>query len=469
MSTSSSSYYAARSKARLQGRRPLCHSYDTRQAGFGLPHFVPSTPSKKKSARAAPSTPSRKRGARLPSLQGVQPVSPSPHLSSKRRRIAPPLTDDEQAEKEVVDLLSPQLQHERDLTQDQVVQPPLAQWARLCQLDADIAGLLRERASLTSELASRTFSTLTLPVEVLGEIFGHVHDPTVLLAVCGHWNDVALSLPLLWSTFTLRFSLLTLPKKLPMARTLLMRSRRCPLFLTLRYGPDRLGSSIIGWEFYNLLLNTLGHSNHFLRLEYLDVGVSLISTSLELLRTPMPMLKHLCLWLDRIYTTELLAMLPQTFPRLHSIELRHVLMTPSVELPWQQITTLRCDDIQCRQFLEIIAQTPALVECEISRLHRGVDDHIGIPPLKHLQSLVFTQYEPEEDLRRTLFPVSTLTVPALRLLQIPETYLHSPSYDDLLKLVKRSQCRLEELRVIDLTYTSEQTFTQKLACNPWHK
>lgn len=343
--------------------------------------------------------------------------------------------------------------------------------ARLGRIDAAISQLQLQKESLTKQLDARKYSVLTLPNELVAEIFIHALDrpslngyplPTVLAQVCCHWRNVALSLPMLWRTISLKLNSLTLDRRLMMAKTWFRRSGRRPLSLTLKYGPDCRGVTHVGPHF-PLFIREL--SPQFSRLEHLDVGVTLRGDSLELLRHPMPQLKHLALTMNRVYTTESpVVMSPENVPLLRSLELRHFHPYHELSFPWEQITTLICDHIEYRDLCKILEQSPALLHCAVSRMQRGLATPSPVT-LPRLESLIFSLYDFDDSLFG-IFPISHMTLPALRILQIPETYLRYPSFDALLAFVSRSRCSLEELRIIDLTHTSEQAYIDKFSAIP---
>jgi hypothetical protein len=253
-----------------------------------------------------------------------------------------------------------------------------------------------------------------------------------------------------------------------MANTWIERSGVGPLFISLKYGPVDCGTVIITAELQEFLLEL---SEHFSRLERLEVGVTLSGPTLQHVRYPMPRLIHLTLWMDRIYTASSpLVISPESVPLLRSIELRrcYVLSVVSLVFPWKQITTLTCDHIEFRHLRTILQQTPALSHCVVSHMERGSSGNNSMLPitLPDLESLIFSHYSPNENPLHGIFPISAMTLPALRILQIPETYLRHPSLDDLLALVSRSGCSIEELRIIDLTHSSKQTYMDKFPSIP---
>ncbi|KAJ7665161.1 hypothetical protein DFH06DRAFT_1127521 [Mycena polygramma] len=332
---------------------------------------------------------------------------------------------------------------------------------------------IRER-SFTRQLDS---PILTLPNELIAEIFTHVCDPTLVAQICRHLRDIALSCPSLWCTFSLTPNRYNLPSQLVMTKEWLTRSGGRPLSVTIDDGgsPTNLENfqalAPPSALYYRLVLPMLKHRDTLSRLERLDFRMDLSSSSLKLLQTEMPILTHLGLSANRVRTlfgTGPVVVSPQSFPRLRSIELRCVLATPSFRFPYAQITTLRIDDVEYRQLRDILAQTTALVHCEVSNIRPGALDDGKMIRLEHLESLVFSEYRRWGYSRweDVVFPIAAMTLPSLRILQIPEIYLNYPPYKGALALVERSGCRLEELRIMDLTYTSEATFREKLACVP---
>jgi hypothetical protein len=112
-----------------------------------------------------------------------------------------------------------------------------------------------------------------------------------------------------------------------------------------------------------------------------------------------------------------------------------------------------------------LEQTPALLHCAVSCMWCGLAtlSHVMLP---HLESLIFSLYDFDEHLLFGIFSISYMTLPALCILQIPETYVHYPSFDMLLAFVSRSWCSLEELHIINLTHTSDQAYRDKFSAIP---
>lgn len=302
---------------------------------------------------------------------------------------------------------------------------------------------------------------LALPNELICEIFGYVDGPAVLAEVCRHWRRIALSRPTFWSRLVLRLNDSTLEKTWVAARLSLLRSGSTPFSLSLRYGPNFVRWCGLGSLFTDFLGDIV---NHLSRLERLDIRVILHGDTAQFLRLPMPQLTHLSISVRCLNSS--VTMVESSVPELRSIDFYRFTPLGGFECPWRQLTSLSFDHIDFDDLHGVLLTTPALVHCAVSRMRRSFTHAITQAPkpkivLEHLQSLRFSLYELHENPVHGVYPLSFFGLKklrSLRLLQIPETYLHYPAYTDVLELVQESGCRLEELRVIDVTFTSEQTW-----------
>ncbi|KAF7326694.1 F-box domain-containing protein [Mycena venus] len=156
--------------------------------------------------------------------------------------------------------------------------------ARIAEIDAQISDLERyihslqeERSSLEGRLATYTYPVLTLPDEIVSEIFINFlpvypkcpqpigpESPYLLCQICREWRDIAFATPALWRAISLSFGKVhRIPQKLHYLDTLLKRSGLCLLSIQLesrttdRSELAELGPTII---------------KHGGRLEYLDLS-----------------------------------------------------------------------------------------------------------------------------------------------------------------------------------------------------
>ncbi|KAJ7149590.1 hypothetical protein C8R46DRAFT_862117, partial [Mycena filopes] len=70
-----------------------------------------------------------------------------------------------------------------------------------------------ERSSLKSHLGAYVYPVLTLPNELVSEIFLHTREissdsstleaPLLVSCICRHWRDIALSTPERWDTVSI--------------------------------------------------------------------------------------------------------------------------------------------------------------------------------------------------------------------------------------------------------------------------
>ncbi|KAJ7631939.1 hypothetical protein DFH06DRAFT_1140293 [Mycena polygramma] len=391
------------------------HSYATRSRDPPSPSKPPRSPNAiKRGVRSSPSKP--------------RPVAQSPEKARVRRN---------EGEKgniqcdDAVELLSPALQRR----------------TRLIEVNLALIQLQREKEHLTAQFQ---YSVLTLPVEITSEIFRHAvflpplgaGPPTsmVVSQVCRQWRVIALADPILWSVLPLWINGQNLYNMRTMVQTFLARSSLYRSFITLRYaGNDDADTT--SHAFYLFLCYMFHHCAPVV--DHLDIEVGLCGDQVRLLRRPMPQLRHLTLWMDRVVTwdeSNRVVMSANTVPHLHSVQLHRFTTSMNITLPWAQITILACDGIGYRDLRSILLQTPALARCA------AIHDEA----LLHLEFLSFTLYNPEEDPYNSVFPIAAMeSLPSLRVLQMPEIYLQHPSCDDLVKLVNTS--RLEELLIIDRT------------------
>ncbi|KAJ7038733.1 hypothetical protein C8F04DRAFT_1255655 [Mycena alexandri] len=350
---------------------------------------------------------------------------------------------------------------------------PLASRARLFQINRELSQLELERKLLAEQLGVCKYPVLSLPNEITAEIFTHTiaaspdfgHSDSMALAqTCRHWRDVALSLPALWSAVPLRATQVSIPN---LMEIWLSRSRSSPLSLSLH---PELGAN--GFPTLSRLEKVLEAINpHLGRLERLEVGVCTRSYNFHLLQSPMPMLRRLALWCDRLSLEPPVVMAPEDVPSLRTVELYQFTRGDLLRfaLPWTRITTVVCNRIDYADWRLLLEATPALIHCEVSHLQRwGLDPRTPFT-LHNLKTLVFSLYTAEEDMLWSIFPLSEMRLPALRVLQIPEAYLRLPSVDDLQALVSRSECQLQELRIIDPLHFRKQNYLDRFPFVSFHR
>ncbi|KAJ7113020.1 hypothetical protein C8R44DRAFT_797078 [Mycena epipterygia] len=342
--------------------------------------------------------------------------------------------------------------------------------ARIATLDAQIFDLERsllslrnERQTVQARLDAHFYPVLTLPDEIVSEIFrGTLPEyplsppiygllsPTSLSQICHQWREIALSTPMLWRamSFTvpegISLEANVLPRRilhlLDVLKTGLSRSGSCPLSIQLDHPTQKTPLS----PFLQVLLP------HFTRVEHLQISHTLdpaedpfggIELALPLLRS----LKFRCYFRNGV-SSPITAFLQA--PRLHTVILTDM-RSQKIVLPWGQLTTLVLESIYSPECVAILEHAVSLVHCRIVVANRSVRPGGLTPtrPLAHLESLELVPlfaYMPHDAVAPVL---NALTLPALRKLKIQED--HKAGFIDVIAaFLSRSGCILETLHIV---------------------
>jgi hypothetical protein len=324
---------------------------------------------------------------------------------------------------------------------------------RVAEIDAEIIRLQKEREPLKDRLESYKYPVLTLPNEIISEFFIHVippyplrapttgpFSPTALGQICHKWRDIALSTPVLWSSLSITLEYRTLKKKFMFLETWLSRSRSHPVSISLI---DQRGE--VGLAEINRFLQAIClHASH---LDYLELRLPLGDSNLPLLQQPMPLLSSVELFCDRV-DTEAPVPVFQASPRLRKINIHR--FTANLVFPWSQMSTFTCDYIAYSDLAPLLGlAAESLVHCYVKHMRLGSSPTL-ITPLLALESLIFSgNFVPAYPLFFLNGLLSTMTLPALRRLHIPEEYLGAQPIHKLVAFIEKSGCSLQELRIID--------------------
>ncbi|KAJ7894003.1 hypothetical protein B0H13DRAFT_1557430, partial [Mycena leptocephala] len=112
----------------------------------------------------------------------------------------------------------------------------------LRELERALAGLRAEKTVLQGRLDSYKYPVLTLPNEIISEIFIQflpvyplcppfigILSPNTLTQICHKWREVALATPALWRAIGLSDHRISFEQQRHITVTWLKRSRHCPL------------------------------------------------------------------------------------------------------------------------------------------------------------------------------------------------------------------------------------------------
>jgi hypothetical protein len=295
--------------------------------------------------------------------------------------------------------------------------------------------LQSEKQLAQERLDSYTYPVLTLPNEIVGEIFVHVlpayplcppltgpDSPNSLAQICREWRNIALATPVLWRTISLSHRH-KVHLYLKLCDLWLSRLRCYPFFLSL----DELAFS--SSQAIDALSALVPH-----RARWQDLCLHSLSPSrLNTIHGLMPLLRTLDLSLAK--TADPFA--PQV-----SIREVPLLRSHSAErliLPWAQLTSLTLRCFYPRESVSVLQNTLNLVHCELGLVDNHDDEEIPDIPLPALRSLM---------LRGRSIPghLETLIVPALRNLRLSDSFLPFGSIDTALtSFVSKSCWKLQDL------------------------
>ncbi|KAJ7149623.1 hypothetical protein C8R46DRAFT_1125632 [Mycena filopes] len=323
---------------------------------------------------------------------------------------------------------------------------------RIAEVDAEILALKDalskvklERKALKKHLASYIYPVLTLPNEVVSEVFLQTLDkspslggrgsPIYLGHICQRWRDIALSTPSLWSTMNLAMRHFRAPQNyLRLLDAWLTRSKDCPLSITFI---DALNGRV--WIMPRIMEAILAQQARWETIEF-DTAWD----ALHNIQTALPLLRRLDIRLmapqEPTPGSTGMAGSAKTIsgPNLASVTL-YGAKAHMVRLPWIQLTSITIQ-ASLGPLVHILQSASNLCELTL-RPDRDGDNwnHLpSIPPLMHLQKLILTYGTREVQVAL----LSRLTLPALNHLDLP--VLCRP---EVVELLTRSQCPLEGLYI----------------------
>ncbi|KAJ7757269.1 hypothetical protein DFH07DRAFT_958865 [Mycena maculata] len=309
---------------------------------------------------------------------------------------------------------------------------------------------------LINRLDAYTYPVLTLPNEIISEIFIHFlpvypkrppiigsQSPILLGKISRKWRDIAFSTPALWRALAsiLRQGELG-QQQLCLLKIFLSRSGSCTLSIKLELGGTE--TQLAG----AFLQEIISHST---RWEHLDLHVR--QHSLRSIEGPLsaPSLRSLKLAspdVDEDGTAPTTAFLAAPLP--HTIHLQVCDQNFYSIFHGPQLTTLNVRMIAPQECAALLNLTPQLVHCKL--LMNGAEDsslsrEINLPCLKTLGLGLLNESAPFHEYRI----IDMLVLPALRQLYIEEEFLRPDPVSRLASFVSRSRCNLQELHIPEST------------------
>ncbi|KAJ7510916.1 hypothetical protein B0H11DRAFT_1956564 [Mycena galericulata] len=295
--------------------------------------------------------------------------------------------------------------------------------ARISEIDVEIDALRRsidalrlERLKCHRELACFKYPVLTLPAEIISEIFTHFLpaypersqlvgplSPSFLGRICRRWREVALSTPGLWKAPQLNLNTPRLyENQLRLLELWLQRSGGCPLSLDLVHSADDSPASF--------------------------VQLILPYDELHRITGPMPLMRTAVLgpnmYRDLIDPGVPPVMICAEAPNLREVVLSRNFNPFFTALPWSQITVLTATLYE-HEAAAILRDSAALEVCCFT-MYGTVKLRLStlpIPSLLNLRSLNLLSPVDDPSPRSMRWLLSALNLPALESVAIFELFL----------------------------------------------
>ncbi|KAJ7467516.1 hypothetical protein FB451DRAFT_1401521 [Mycena latifolia] len=337
--------------------------------------------------------------------------------------------------------------------------------ARITDIETQISNLKRSIEVLQAEmtraqerLESYTYPVLTLPNEIVSEIFVHLlpvyplclpttglQSPTLLTHICHEWREIAQATPALWRAIRLT-GYDDDDRQLPIVESWLSRSGDLPLSFDM----GDIFMAISEGCLEKLAL-------HAARWENAKLGLRVLS-QLLIIPTTMPLLQQLELRINE--GGEFPPVVYREVPSLHSVILWDF-SYPANFLPWAQLTSLTMLNTWTSDCTAVLQDTVNLVHCVLATFD---DVRQSDVKLERLQSLVLMRYSEYDD--PAIEYLNTLIVPALRTLQVPEEFLQPDPINGLTTFISKSGCKLENVRITGGQLPSEQLYREAFPSIP---
>ncbi|KAJ7716300.1 hypothetical protein B0H16DRAFT_1801660 [Mycena metata] len=295
--------------------------------------------------------------------------------------------------------------------------------AQITDLECSLQALRAEKKLLEAEqetlqdrLDAYTYPVLTLPPEVMSEIFVHflpvyperapqkgLLSPITLGQICRLWRQIAFSTPSLWRTFKLSYA--------PGARCNATKLTT-PTPKLLSNAPALVGSPS-RWSMHT----------HRTRWEHLKLFVSV--RNLPVIIGPFPLLRTLTttVWVDGLHDE---TYRPATFhsaPLLRRVAIDNYKDIFLSMLPWSQLTVLVIKSIDINPCVHVLALAPNLVYCDLTCFRLGEGETPRQVTLARLKHLKLRGPDQLWDHTPILNPLGVLALPALQRLHIDEASL----------------------------------------------
>ncbi|KAJ7707236.1 hypothetical protein B0H16DRAFT_1438821 [Mycena metata] len=242
--------------------------------------------------------------------------------------------------------------------------------AKILELERSLSSLNEEKDILQDRLGAYTFPVLTLPNEIVSEIFVHFlpvypdvppiigrTSPNVLGQICRRWRDIALGTPALWRGISLSLeNRKRVYQKLRLLQVWLRRSGSCLLSINMDLGFRRDSAD-------RFLTSIAAHSARWEYLQLRSPGHTLPNIS-----TPLPFLRmvYMSLAMNHRSGTQSPISTFRAAPLLRTVVVLPWHHSTITLYPWSQLTTLTAQLIFPRHCVEVLSQAVNVAYCKLS-------------------------------------------------------------------------------------------------------
>ncbi|KAJ7267506.1 hypothetical protein C8J57DRAFT_1327903 [Mycena rebaudengoi] len=312
---------------------------------------------------------------------------------------------------------------------------------------------------------SIVYPVLTLPSEVVSEIFIRLNDdararpsaaqaPLLLCNICSLWRTVAIRTPALWSSLELSFKFSLFGTAfLDLLELWLSRSGSHPLSLSLSY--DEYTASNRRQRINQLVQVLMQHSPQW---EDVELKLPWI-TEFHQFKGNFPLLNSLAVSHPRPPPSNCppVTAFADATPRLARVQLAVGCGLHPVVLPWPRLRVLRCESLHVEDCVRLLLQTKQVVEVTLYLTEAPARNSDPGPfVLSSLRHLHLLREERHLDL------LEHLTLPALETLSISFEHHDIPRF---ISFLSRSSCALQQI-IFDAWRFNEGELLQCFAAMP---
>lgn len=253
--------------------------------------------------------------------------------------------------------------------------------SQISELEHSLGLLKEEEDMVQSRLDAYTYPVLTLPNEVVSEIFirclpvyprrslaGPLSSILLLGHVCRQWREITLATPSLWRAVAVRLDSKNEKLALGLLENHLNLSGSCPLSIKFYVRTRRTHPPATA--FVQMI------APHCARWEHLSIYYT-PSTSLRSIAGPLPLLRSLTVHAGLDFSLEQDATITSAFrtaPLLRKVSLQQYPRVHSSMLPWSQLTVLSVRCLDPNQGAAILIVAVNLVTCKFGFLPRVPDE-----------------------------------------------------------------------------------------------